>query len=136
MNRLVAAEVPLAEVTSLVARFLHHAWEHGSVGVQPVGHTAFDVGFDTLEMLVNALPSRKLAGHHGHTTGRTDRAVDGEVGEINALAGHPIEIWRFAEGAAMNAKVAVPPIIGKDENDVGFGRFVGRQSSSHKQEQK
>lgn len=75
-------------------------------------------------MLMDALPSGELARHHRNSAWRTDRAVDGEVGEVDSLFGHTVNVGRLAESTAVATQVSVAPIIGEDENDIWLVRSV------------
>ncbi len=47
------------------------------------------------------------------------------VGEPHAFAGKSIDVGRFDLGlGVVAAQVAVAEVVGEDEEDVGFGRFV------------
>ena len=76
-----------------------------------------------VEMPMDAVASREMARHHGGSTGRTYGTIDCEVLKISSLFCHLVDARRLAEGAAVDAQIAVSPIIGEDENDIGFPRF-------------
>jgi hypothetical protein len=75
-------------------------------------------------MAVNKMPGGVLTGHHSGATGGADGVVDREILEIDTFGGHAVQIWGFAEGAAVNIEVAVAPIVGEDEYYI---RPVGRR---------
>jgi hypothetical protein len=118
-----------------VAGFLQQARQHGGLGVKPVDHAGFDVAFDRSEVTVHKMTGGKLAGHHGGAARGADGMIDGEILEIGALRSHAIEPGSLAEGAAMDAEIAVAPIVGENEDNIGLG-WCGRHEVGAPAEEK
>ena len=72
------------------------------------------------------MSGRELARHDRHSAGGAYWAIDGEIREVHALASHFIQMRGLAKSTAMNSQISVTPIIGEDENNVGFRRFICR----------
>ena len=70
-------------------------------------------------MTIDVVTSRKVARHHGSTTGRTHSTGNGKAMEVGAFLSEPIDVGSLHIGVAMTAKVAPTPVIGEDEQNVG-----------------
>ena len=75
-----------------------------------------------------------LAGHE-HTAGRRAHVVAGVVrGELHALAGEAVDVWRRHLGRAIATEIAVTEVIGENEDDVGFFGGVGATPEGREQD--
>ena len=77
---------------------------------------------------MDAMACGKLARHDSDSAGRTHRAIDCEVLKIGSLFCHLVDARRLAERAAVNAQIAISPIVREDEYDVWSSsrRFLRR----------
>src|SRR5439155_15054795 len=63
-------------------------------------------------------------GHEGAPRRGADRAAGVALGKADALARQPVDVWRLDLRLPVAAEVAVPEVVGQDEDDVRFVRGV------------
>ena len=113
---VAGAQVPLAEDAGDVALLLEHLGQG-----QPVrGDGERAAGAE--HAAGHAVAPAVAPGHDAVAAGRTDRCRGVGVGEAHALAGQPVAVRRRVR-AAVAGQVAVPQVVGQDDDDVRpFGR--------------
>ena len=129
----LSAHVPLAEVTSGIARFLERTSQHGSLRVEPLGHAALLV-MVTVAQVGGDLPSlRVLTSRDGGTRWRAYRGVDVELLETNPFLRHAIYVGRLGRLVAEAGEVPPPHVVDEDQNKV-WARFQreGKEKPNNK----
>ena len=120
-HRIAVAQVPLAEDPSGIARALHDLGDRGLVRVH---HGAADE-------CVEGASALRMASGHQRGARRCAHAVDVEVRESRATAGHCVEMGSAQDGIAVEAEVSVALIVGHDQDDVWWlDQLPGRGRSA------
>jgi hypothetical protein len=74
-----------------------------------------------------------LAGYDGGAGGRANLAGGVAISEAHAGFGEGVDMGRLVKGGALAGEVLDAKVIGKDENDVGFGCYENRQEADRRE---
>ena len=114
------SQMPLAEVRRAIARLFEKARQRWRIRVQPVGHAALVILRRLREVLMHGIPRRIMPRHHSRATRRADGAEHIELLEVRALTSEPVQIWRLQKRMSVARQIPPPPVVGKNEDNVGF----------------
>ena len=133
--RVAVGQMPLAEVRRAIARLLEKTRQRRRLRIEPVGHAALMILSRRGKVLMNAVPRRVMPRHHRRAARRADRVEHIELLKIRPFAGQPVKVRRLQPRMPVTRQIAPTPVVGKDEDDVGFGFFCGGEPGQRHQEQ-
>ena len=128
-ERLGPAQMPLADRGRGVALVAEHLPNRDLFLCQP-RHLRREE--DVRNTRPHGIPPRQQGG----TRGTAERCGRVEVGESQALGGHPIQVRGPDRRRAVDAKVAVTEVVGEDQDEVRLFRSVGAERGSKEQKGK
>ncbi len=142
----LGTEVPLAGEEGGVSRLLQHLGEGHFLQRETVGvgrGKQLRVALPLVrrerssDVVSDAGALRPLPGDEGRPRRRADRTGRVGVREAHALRGEAIEVGCLVKGAAVAAEIALPEVVGDEEDDAGtVGRGERRDSEKEKEEGK
>ena len=117
--------MPLTEVRGGIARILKEPGKERCLGIKPIGHVALGIAGHPGEVTVNVVTRREMPGHDRRPAGGTNATGHGEPVKVGSLPAQPVNIRRLNIGMTMATQISPTPVIGKDEENIGW-RLIRR----------
>ena len=103
-----------------ITGFLQKSREERRTGVEPVGHVAPGIAGHPGKVPINIVTGGKVSGHHRGATRRTDPTGYREPVKVRTLPRKAINIRGLDIRVTVTPEIPPAPVIGEDEQDVGF----------------